>query len=105
MRYLATCSPESKFSLYLSPRDAGFARVSFDGCVQVAQILQVFDPPAEALKLGMKLADNGAVRFALFRVINSRLAYVSVSRGRYDCQISANDAEELGEELSRDVSK
>jgi hypothetical protein len=28
MRYLARCSPESKLSLYLTPRDAGFARVS-----------------------------------------------------------------------------
>ena len=35
----------------------------------------------------------------------SRLAYVSVSRGRYDAQISTKDAEKLGEELSREVSK
>jgi conjugative relaxase-like TrwC/TraI family protein len=39
------------------------------------------------------------------QLINSRLAYVSVSRGRYDAQIYTNDAEKLGEELSRDVSK
>jgi ATP-dependent exoDNAse (exonuclease V) alpha subunit len=39
------------------------------------------------------------------RLINSRLAYVSVSRGRYDAQIYTNDAEKLGEQLSRDVSK
>ena len=38
-------------------------------------------------------------------LINSRLAYVSVSRGRYDAQIYTNDAQKLGEELSRDVSK
>jgi conjugative relaxase-like TrwC/TraI family protein len=38
-------------------------------------------------------------------LINSRLAYVSVSRGRYDAQIYTNDAEKLGEGLSRDVSK
>jgi uncharacterized cupredoxin-like copper-binding protein len=38
-------------------------------------------------------------------LINSRLAYVSVSRGRYDAQIFTNDAEKLGEGLSRDVSK
>jgi ATP-dependent exoDNAse (exonuclease V) alpha subunit len=38
-------------------------------------------------------------------LINSRLAYVSVSRGRYDAQVYINDAERLGEELSRDVSK
>lgn len=38
-------------------------------------------------------------------LINSRLAYVSVSRGRYDAQIYTNDAGKLGEELSRDVSK
>ncbi len=39
------------------------------------------------------------------QLINSRLAYVSVSRGRYDAQIYTNDAEKLGEELNRDVSK
>jgi conjugative relaxase-like TrwC/TraI family protein len=39
------------------------------------------------------------------QLINSRLAYVSVSRGRYDAQIYTNDAETLREELSRDVSK
>jgi len=39
------------------------------------------------------------------QLINSRLAYVSVSRGRYDAQIYTNDAEKLREELSRDVSK
>ena len=38
-------------------------------------------------------------------LINSRLAYVSVSRDRYDAQIYTNDAEKLGEELSLDVSK
>lgn len=38
-------------------------------------------------------------------LINSRLAYVSVSRARFDAQIYTNDAEKLGEELSRDVSK
>ena len=39
------------------------------------------------------------------QLVNSRLAYVSVSRGRYDAQIYTNDAEKLGEELCRDVSK
>jgi ATP-dependent exoDNAse (exonuclease V) alpha subunit len=39
------------------------------------------------------------------QLINSRLAYVSVSRGRYDVQIYTNDVGKLGEELSRDVSK
>jgi hypothetical protein len=39
------------------------------------------------------------------QLINSRLAYVSVSRGRYDAQIYTNDAGKLGEELGRDVSK
>ena len=39
------------------------------------------------------------------RLINSRLAYVSVSRGRYDAQIYTNDAAKLREGLSRDVSK
>jgi hypothetical protein len=39
------------------------------------------------------------------QLINPRLAYVSVSRGRYDAQIYTNDAGKLGEELSRDVLK
>ena len=38
------------------------------------------------------------------QLINSRLAYVAVSRGRYDAQIFTNDADKLGDELSRDVS-
>jgi len=38
------------------------------------------------------------------RLINSRLAYVAVSRGRYDAQIYTNDATSLGDELSREVS-
>jgi hypothetical protein len=39
------------------------------------------------------------------QLINSRLAYVSVSRGRYDAQIYTDDAKKLGEQLSCDVSK
>ena len=39
------------------------------------------------------------------QLINSRLAYVSVSRGRYDAQIYTNDAGRVGGELSREVSK
>jgi ATP-dependent exoDNAse (exonuclease V) alpha subunit len=39
------------------------------------------------------------------KLINSRLAYVAVSRARYDAQIYTNNAEHLGEVLSRDVSK
>jgi conjugative relaxase-like TrwC/TraI family protein len=37
-------------------------------------------------------------------LLNSRMAYVSVSRGRYDAQIYTNNAQMLGQELSRDVS-
>jgi conjugative relaxase-like TrwC/TraI family protein len=39
------------------------------------------------------------------KLVNRRLAYVAVSRGRYDAQIYTNDALELREALSRDVSK
>ncbi|MGA3326999.1 MAG: hypothetical protein ABSF45_21250 [Terriglobia bacterium] len=39
------------------------------------------------------------------QLVNSPLAYLSVSRGRYDAQIYTNDAGRLGEELSRDISK
>ncbi len=37
-------------------------------------------------------------------LLNSRMAYVSVSRGRYDARIYTNHAATLGQELSRDVS-
>jgi len=36
--------------------------------------------------------------------LNSRMAYVSVSRGRHDAQIYTNNSQTLGQELSRDVS-
>jgi ATP-dependent exoDNAse (exonuclease V) alpha subunit len=38
------------------------------------------------------------------KLINSRMAYVSVSRARYDAQIYTNDASTLGRSLSREVS-
>jgi hypothetical protein len=37
-------------------------------------------------------------------LLNSRMAYVSVSRGRYEAQIYTNIALTLGQQLSRDVS-
>ena len=37
-------------------------------------------------------------------LLNSRMAYVSVSRGRYDAQIYTDNASTLGQELSRDLS-
>ena len=37
-------------------------------------------------------------------LLNSRMAYVSVSRGRYEAQIYTNNAATLEQELSRDVS-
>jgi ATP-dependent exoDNAse (exonuclease V) alpha subunit len=39
------------------------------------------------------------------QLINSRLAYVAVSRGRYDAQIYTDDAEKLGAQLTHNVSK
>jgi ATP-dependent exoDNAse (exonuclease V) alpha subunit len=38
------------------------------------------------------------------KLINQRLAYVAVSRGRNDAQIYTNDKSQLTEQLSRDVS-
>jgi conjugative relaxase-like TrwC/TraI family protein len=38
------------------------------------------------------------------KLVNRRLAYVAVSRGRYDAQIYTNDKTNLDETLSRDVS-
>ena len=38
-------------------------------------------------------------------LINARMAYVSVSRARYDAHIYTNDAANLGTELGREVSK
>ena len=37
-------------------------------------------------------------------LLNSRMAYVSVSRAQFDVQMYTNDAATLGRELSRDVS-
>ena len=39
------------------------------------------------------------------QLVNSRMAYVSVSRGRYDAQIYTNDRSQLAHDLSRDVSQ
>ena len=36
--------------------------------------------------------------------VNSRMAYVSVSRAEFDVQMYTNDAKTLGHTLSRDVS-
>jgi conjugative relaxase-like TrwC/TraI family protein len=38
------------------------------------------------------------------KLVNRRLAYVAVSRGRYDAQVYTNDKSHLTEQLSRDVS-
>jgi len=38
------------------------------------------------------------------KLVNRRLAYVAVSRGRYDAQVYTNDKGQLVEQLSRDVS-
>jgi conjugative relaxase-like TrwC/TraI family protein len=38
-------------------------------------------------------------------LVNRRMAYVAVSRGRYDAQIYTNNKEELAHDLSRDVSQ
>lgn len=39
------------------------------------------------------------------QLVNSRMAYVSVSRGQYDAQIYTNSRSELAHDLSRDVSQ
>jgi len=39
------------------------------------------------------------------KLINTRLAYVAISRARYDAQIYTNDAESLSRVLSKEVSK
>jgi conjugative relaxase-like TrwC/TraI family protein len=39
------------------------------------------------------------------QLVNTRMAYVSVSRGRYDAEIYTNDKSELAHDLSRDVSQ
>ena len=38
-------------------------------------------------------------------LLNSRMAYVSVSRAQFDVKMYTNDARTLGQELSRDVTK
>jgi ATP-dependent exoDNAse (exonuclease V) alpha subunit len=37
-------------------------------------------------------------------LVNRRLAYVAISRGRYDAQIYTNDTGKLADALSRDIS-
>jgi len=39
------------------------------------------------------------------KLVNRRLAYVAVSRGRYDAHVYTNDKTHLTEQLSRDVSR
>ena len=39
------------------------------------------------------------------QLVNARMAYVSVSRGRYDAEIYTNDKGQLAHQLSRDVSQ
>ena len=75
-------SPESKLSLYFIPWDAGFVCVLFDRGVQVAQVLQVFHPPAEAQELGMKLADGRTIRLALFGGSIHMLLFDALQRTR-----------------------
>jgi ATP-dependent exoDNAse (exonuclease V) alpha subunit len=38
------------------------------------------------------------------KLVHRRLAYVAVSRGRYDAQVYTNDKDQLAEQLARDVS-
>jgi ATP-dependent exoDNAse (exonuclease V) alpha subunit len=38
-------------------------------------------------------------------LLNSRMAYVSVSRAQFDVKMYTNDAKTLGQELSRNVTK
>jgi len=38
------------------------------------------------------------------KLVNRRLAYVAVSRGRYDAKLYTNDKTHLTEQLARDVS-
>jgi hypothetical protein len=39
------------------------------------------------------------------KLVNRRLAYVAISRGRYDAQIYTSDKTQLAEGLDRDVSR
>lgn len=48
---------------------------------------------------------NVDTRQAHEKLLNSRFAYVSVSRARYEARIYTNDAQAIGVELSREVSK
>ena len=69
-------------------RDAGYAMTSHSSQGQTADRVLIHVDT----ELGAK------------DLLNSRVAYVSVSRGRYDAQIYTNNAATLGQELSRDVS-
>jgi hypothetical protein len=70
----------------------------------------------EEHEIGEGVMDNGAVvnkdrvlihidtEKAEEKLVNRRLAYVAISRGRYDAQIYTNDKTSLAEGLGRDVS-
>jgi hypothetical protein len=75
-------STQSQLSLDLTPWDAGFSGVALDGSVQVAQILQIFNPPAEALEFGMELANGGTVGFAFFLGPIHRLLFDALQHTR-----------------------
>ena len=47
---------------------------------------------------------NWIPNWALMILLNSRMAYVAISRGAHEAQIFTNDATALGTVLSRDVS-
>jgi ATP-dependent exoDNAse (exonuclease V) alpha subunit len=76
------------FSLQEHPHlDYGYAVTSHSGQGQTANRVLI---DVDSATLGPQL-------------VNRRLAYVAVSRGRYDAQIYTNDASELPQALSRDI--
>jgi len=64
------------------PGDAGFAGVAPDGCVKVAQILQIFYPSAKALNLRLKLADGDPNRLALCGILMRTLLFEAGTRNQ-----------------------
>ena len=66
--------------------------------------------PSEAIDLLPRDPSGAVIQYPWVtqvhqELINSRFAYVSVSRASVDAQIFTNDAATLAESLSRDVSK
>jgi ATP-dependent exoDNAse (exonuclease V) alpha subunit len=90
LRVLMDSGREKAFNLEQFPHlDHGYAVTSYSSQGQTAN------------RVLIHIDSENAHR----QLLNTRMAYVSVSRAQFDVQLYTNDKKTLGHELSRDVSK